>query len=96
MITDKKWQTPEFAKRFRMVSTKAAFLWYGLRTDAYARKLRAFASSEAQTNSLGFVPGIYETSGTKPKIMDINTNAMILESLAYVANNRKPLVDIRL
>ena len=96
MVTDKKWQTQDFAKRFRMVNTKAAFLWHALRSDAYARKLRAFASSEAQTSSLGFVPGIYEKSGSKPKLMDINTNALILESLAYLANDRKPLVDIRL
>ena len=96
MVTDKKWQTEAFAKRFRMVNTKAAFLWHALRADAYARKLRAFASSEAQTSSLGFVPGIYESSGTKPKIMDINTNGLVLESLAYIANGRKPLVDIRL
>ncbi len=95
-VTEKQWQTEEFAKRFRMVNTKAAFLWFAVRTDAYARKLRAFASSEAQTGSLGFVPGIYESSGTKPKLMDINTNALVLESLAYVANDRRPLVDIRL
>jgi hypothetical protein len=39
---------------------------------------------------------VYETSGRPPRIMDVNTNATVLESVAFVLAGRKPLVDLRL
>ena len=95
-VTDEKWQTEEFADRFRMVNSKAAFLWHALRDDDYAPKLRDYISAEAKTGSFGFAPGIYEQSGGKPNLMDINTNAMILEAIAYRLNGQRPLASLRL
>lgn len=96
VVTEKRWQTEEFANGFRMVNTKAAYMWYALGDDDYTRKLRDYAGTEARTQHHGFKPGIYERSGRTPRLMDINTNAMVLQAIAYIANGRQPLATIRL
>jgi hypothetical protein len=95
-VTSSKWQTKAFAERFRMVSTKAAYLWLGEHGDDYANKLRELVVEKAATNRHGFQPGVYEASGLPPRIMDVNTNAAVLESVAYALAGRKPLSEIRL
>jgi Protein of unknown function (DUF3131) len=94
--TAQKWTTREFAESFRMVSCKAAYLWFAERGDDYAAKLREHVLAKAPSASRGFQPGVYEASGRAPKLMDVNTNAAVLESIAYIQSGRKPLAEIRL
>lgn len=96
VVTDRKWATKDFAETYRMISSKAAYLWLAERGDDYTRKLRDFISSKAPSTNLGFYPGIYENSGRPPRIIDVNTNAAVLESIAFILADRKPLVEIRL
>jgi hypothetical protein len=96
MITDSRWKTSDFAETFRMISSKAAYLWLAERGDDYAEKLHKVILEKASSARHGFCPGIYETSGRAPRLMDVNTNAAVLESIAYIDAGRKPLVQIRL
>ncbi|MFN3745238.1 MAG: DUF3131 domain-containing protein [Hyphomicrobiaceae bacterium] len=96
VVTEKRWATPQFAETFRMISSKAAYLWLAERGDTYATKLRNFIAAKAPSGNHGFYPGIYEASGRPPRIMDVNTNAAVLESIAFILADRKPLVEMRL
>ncbi len=96
VVTERRWATNEFAQTYRMISSKAAYLWLAERGDDYATKLRNFISAKAPTGKYGFYPGIYERSGRPPHIMDVNTNATVLESIAFILGGRKPLVEMRL
>jgi hypothetical protein len=95
-LTDPRWRTSEFAETFRMVSSKAAYLWLAERGDEYAVKLRDLIVEKAASARRGFHPGVYETSGLAPRLMDVNTNAAVLESIAFIEAGRKPLVETRL
>ena len=89
--TEAKWDTPQFAAKFRMVSSKAAFLWYATHPDAYTEKLWRHVRERARAPKMGFYPGVYETSGKPSENIAVNTNAAILEALAYALRGRKPL-----
>ena len=95
-VTEERWRTETFADTFRMVSTKAAYLWFAERGDDYAGKLRDLVVTKAPGKDRGFQSGIYETSGRAVKIMDVNTNAAVLAAIAYINAGRKPLAEIRL
>ncbi|MEH1899309.1 MAG: DUF3131 domain-containing protein [Nostoc sp.] len=79
--------------QLRFVSTKAAFSWFALMPDdPYTKRLRDFAQNLSDKNR-GYFSGRYEN----PKLginasIDINTNAIVLESLLYQARGRHPLV----
>ncbi|GAB4380491.1 MAG: hypothetical protein Kow00121_36860 [Elainellaceae cyanobacterium] len=79
---------------FRFLSTKAAFGWGALMPDhAYAKTLRDTVQNLADVNR-GYLSGRYEDEqlGVNRSI-DINTNAIVLESLLYQARGRLPLVS---
>jgi hypothetical protein len=96
VVTERRWATNDFAETYRMTSSKAAYLWLAERGDDYAAKLRNFIKAKAPSGGFGFHPGVYEASGRPPRIMDVNTNAAVLESVAFILGDRKPLVEIRL
>jgi len=96
VVTERKWATDQFAETFRMTSSKAAYLWLAERGDDYATKLRNFIAAKAPSGGFGYYAGIYESSGRAPRIMDVNTNAAVLESVAFILADRKPLVEMRL
>jgi hypothetical protein len=78
--------------QLRFVSTKAAFSWLALMpNEPYPQKLRNFVQNLFK-QSHGFFSGRYENSqlGVNTSI-DVNTNAIILESLLYQATGRKPI-----
>ncbi|WP_292752790.1 DUF3131 domain-containing protein [Nostoc sp. NMS4] len=80
--------------QLRFVSTKAAFSWFALMPDEpYTKMLRDFAQNLSDKNH-GYLSGRYENSrlGVNASF-DVNTNAIILESLLYKARGRKPLVQ---
>lgn len=80
--------------QLRFLSTKAAFSWFALMPNQpYAKKLRDFVQNLADKNR-GYFSGRYENSqlGVNASV-DVNTNAIVLESLLYKARGRHPLAD---
>jgi hypothetical protein len=78
--------------QFRFVSTKAAFSWFALMPNhPYSQTLRNFAQNLADKNR-GYLSGRYENQklGVNASV-DVNTNAVVLESLLYQARNKRPL-----
>ncbi|MEA5552648.1 DUF3131 domain-containing protein [Anabaena cylindrica UHCC 0172] len=80
--------------QLRFLSTKAAFSWSALiNNDPYTQKLRAYVQDLADKNR-GYFSGKYENQDLGiNKSIDVNTNAVILESLLYQARNKQPLID---
>lgn len=79
--------------QLRFLSTKAAFSWFALMPDdSYTKTLRDFVQNLADKNR-GYLSGRYENHhlGVNASI-DINTNAIVLESLLYQARSGRPLV----
>lgn len=74
---------------FEMFSTKAAFAWSVLFADDYAKSLRARAL-QLIAPGRGFYAGVTR-SGEVVTSMNVNTNAVILESLWFKARGRTPL-----
>ena len=95
-VSDARWKTEEFAGTNRMVSSKAAYLWFAERGDDYAGKLRRHILDNAPSKERGFHSGIYEVSGRAVRIFDVNTNSAVLAAVAYINAGRKPLAEIRL
>ncbi|AFZ12757.1 hypothetical protein Cri9333_1874 [Crinalium epipsammum PCC 9333] len=93
---DQPWQTKNKQTStnasVNFLSTKSAFAWESLlQDDPYATTLRNYVQNLAQKNR-GYLSGRYENSQNNLKAsIDVNTNAMILESLLYQARNRRPL-----
>ncbi|WP_335120968.1 DUF3131 domain-containing protein [Nostoc sp.] len=80
--------------QLRFVSTKAAFSWFALIPDEpYTKMLRDFVQNLSDKNR-GYLSGRYENFqlGVNASI-DVNTNAIVLESLLYQARGRHPLAD---
>jgi hypothetical protein len=78
--------------QLRFLSTKAAFAWDALMPDdSYANTLREAVQNLANQNR-GYFSGRYENSrlGVNASI-DVNTNAVILESLLYQSRGGHPL-----
>lgn len=77
----------------RSLSTKAAFAWAALMpNEPYAKKLRESVQNLAAPNR-GYLAGRYENPrlGVNNAI-DVNTNAVVLESLLYQARGGRSLV----
>jgi Protein of unknown function (DUF3131) len=67
------------ASTFRSLSVKAAFGWYGLFDTDYARKLVGAVDKLFDAER-----GWYEATGKPNKSVNGNTNAVVLQSLAYI------------
>ncbi|NOK70975.1 MAG: DUF3131 domain-containing protein [Chloroflexi bacterium AL-N10] len=78
--------------QLRFLSTKAAFAWHNLMpNNSYTKKLRNKVQNLADVN-LGYFAGLYEDNKIGiNKVLNINTNAIILESILYKARNNLPL-----
>lgn len=82
-LTDKG----EDVSRLRTLSVKASFGWYALyRTDYTAKLVTAVAGLFDPQR--GWYAGRYEEGGAPNKVVTANTNAVVLESLAYIAKGR--------
>ena len=88
-----QWRTPEFADKIRMAVSGSAYLWYAARPDDYTARLCAYVSEHGKTDDDGFSPGIYERSNRADEYPDINNNALILESIAFISKGRTPLLE---
>jgi hypothetical protein len=87
-ITDTNKAYPQL----RTISTKAAFGWRYLYPDnAYAQQV--LQSVEPFRTAEGFYAGVYEANNQPNDILTTNTNAIVLESLAYKARGNKPIAQ---
>jgi hypothetical protein len=78
----------------KFTSTKAAFAWSVLMPQAsYSQKLRDAVQNLADPNR-GYFSGIYENPQLgKNTAIDVNTNAIILESMLYKSLDNHPLLS---
>ena len=77
----------------RTLSTKAAFAWSALfPKDTYAQSLRSAVQFLSDLQR-GYFAGRYENQALGPnKSLNVNTNAIVLESLLYKARGERPLI----
>ena len=80
------------AAPLRTLSVKAAFGWHALLRTEYTAKLVAKAAT-LNDPAKGWYAGLYEQGGRPNTALTANTNAVVLESLAYIAHGR--LLQIR-
>lgn len=80
------------ASAFRTLSVKAAFGWYALFNTDYSRKLVA-AVAPLHDAERGWYAGRYEASGKLNTAITANTNAVVLQSMAFIQNG--PLIRYR-
>ena len=92
--TDAAGATAKRGESLRFVSSKAAYLWHAARPGEYSRSLVELVRTQAKMGVLGFASGVFEGSGKHTQVSDINTNAIILEAIAYILKRRTPLVSI--
>lgn len=77
----------ESVPALRTLSVKAAFGWHALYQSEYTGKLIA-AVADLHDEDKGWYAGRYETDGSANRVLTANTNAVVLESLAYIAQGR--------
>ena len=85
-VNGKPWQAitdkGEVRNDLRTLSTKAAFAWYVLYPNDYTRFLYEKIKDNYNPEK-GWYAGIYEKSGRINKSININTNAIVLESIFF-------------
>jgi hypothetical protein len=74
------------------LSTKAAMAWASIFSDDYTQHLRN-AVITVKHPKYGFYSGIYE-DGKINNSRNVNTNAVILESMLYLKRGRKPFIKL--
>jgi hypothetical protein len=79
--------TGEEAANARSVSVKAAFGWHALYRTPYTTQLVETLAT-ANDPQRGWYAGIYEADKSVNKALTANTNAVVLESLSYIAHGR--------
>jgi len=87
---DGRFNTPAFRAETLMVNTKAAYLWVAARPSAHATLLARHVRNRARIEGMGFSPGVFAASGKgMPGYADVNTNAIILQAIAYILRGRR-------
>ena len=82
----------KLADSLRLVSAKGAYLWHASRPGDYSTTLVDLIRDQARMPGMGFSSGISEKTGKAIRVSDVNTNGIILESVAYILGGRKPLL----
>jgi hypothetical protein len=77
----------EDAAALRSLSTKAAFGWHALLRTEYTGQLVAKVAP-LNDPARGWYAGLYEEGARPNKALTANTNAVVLESLAYIVRGR--------
>ncbi len=73
----------EVVNQARSLSAKASIAWFALMRTAYSAQL--FDAVGSLQTDKGFQAGIYEDDGSVNEALALNTNAVILEALHYIA-----------
>ena len=82
----------EFHPELRTLSVKASFAWDALYDTNYTNLLRAEVAQIGDP-TLGWPAGVYEADGALNDVYTLNTNAIVIESVHYIAHG--PLWRIR-
>lgn len=92
-----RYQTQKFRDAVEMISCKGAFLWGAVRREPYSQQLVDLVRAKAPTASLGYASGIYSaTEEPTANYSDINTNGIILSTLAYILSGFRPMASLRM
>lgn len=87
----KAWNTltekGEDASALRSLSVKASFGWHALYRSEYTGKLIQ-AVAGLYDPDRGWYAGLYEEGAVPNQSLNVNTNAVVLESLAYIAHGK--------
>lgn len=87
---DPAFVTPDALQATLRINTRAAFLWWALRPGAYTAGLLGQVRNRTRIPGGGFSTGIYMATGNPmPGYTDINTNAIVLEAVAFVLRGRR-------
>jgi len=86
------YQAARRAEGLRMVSSKAAYLWYACRPGTYSQKLIDHIRASGTLPGIGFSSGVGEISQSAIRIADVNTNGIILESISYLLSEETPFL----
>ena len=78
----------------RMISSKAAYLWYAARPGDYSNMLLSLVREQAKMPGIGFASGVSELTGRRIEVSDLNTNGIILEAIAYILCGHKPFLPL--
>lgn len=78
----------------KTISTKSSFAWNAIFNDSYSNMLKEKVLN-INNSKYGYYSGIYEKGNKVNKSININTNAVILESLLYEKLGRKPFLTIK-
>ena len=77
-------RSPEFRSKNAVISSKGAYLWAAYKNHSYCDKLVDYVRQKARTSN-GFSSSIYQATGMATSTYaDINTNAIILQSIAQI------------
>jgi hypothetical protein len=83
----KKWsgvtESGEDASKYKMLSVKASFGWHALYDTTYTKEL-INAVKSLNDPARGWYAGLYDATNQPNKAVSMNTNAVVLESLAYI------------
>lgn len=86
-----QWQDEAFWREVLLVNTKAAYLWAAMRPGAFSFHLARHVRDRARIEDAGFSPGVFSATGTAMKgYVDVNTNGIILQAIAYILRGRRP------
>ncbi|MCV2868879.1 DUF3131 domain-containing protein [Defluviimonas sp. WL0002] len=90
----REWQAESFRREVLLVNTKASYLWAAVRPGAFSNKLARHVRERARFDGGGFCPGVFSASGEPMKgYVDVNTNGIMLQAIAYILRGRKPRFD---
>lgn len=91
-----RYTTRGFRRSVERVNSKAAFLWHAVRSGDYTSQLVAHTREFAADPGLGFAPGVLTVAQDSSRgYADINTNAIILQAIAYSLNDARPAISWR-
>ena len=91
-----RYTTRGFRRSVERVNAKAAFLWHAVRSGDYTARLVAHIREFSADPGLGFSPGVLTISHDSSRgYSDINTNAIILQAIAYGLNDARPAIAWR-
>ncbi len=80
-------RSPEFREKNAVISSKGAYLWAAYKDHSYCDMLVEYVREKARSSN-GFSSSIYQSTGKATSTYaDINTNAIILQSIAQIMKN---------
>lgn len=87
---DARFRSDAFRQEVALVNTKAAYLWSAYRPGPYATLLVRHVRERARLEGVGFSPGVFIATGAAMQgYADVNTNAIVLEAIAFILRGRK-------